>query len=245
MNSKAIQRANDVTRKVPANPKFANVTATIDTGAKMKGGGAVPTAQSIAKRRNELFKRVKLSTLLRLVKENEVSESVFALADNDVGGDNVSVTRAPSVTAASSAAHSVSGSVVSVVESDIGMLENPEYLLLDLREPGEFEQCHIHSSQNYPAAMIARDKYTPELFRMKSQKDKICILYHEDDRAGAPYATQLVQKGWENIYLLSGGLSDAREHYPEMLEGQMPPRSPDRPKTGASALSTAASRSGR
>jgi centrosomal protein CEP41 len=130
---------------------------------------------------------------------------------------------------------------VSVIESDIGFMENPDFVLFDLREEDEFMTSHIATALSYPATQIARDKFSPELYRMKSQRDKIIIVYHEDDRACAPFATQLVQKGWDNIYMLSGGISEARESYPEIIEGDLPApaKSPERPKTGATVASTA------
>merc|ERR1719171_2307370 len=242
-------RANDLSKRVPSNPKFANVTSTLNTGAKVGGGGAAPTNNAVAKRRNEIFKRAKLSTLARLIKENEVSESVFALADYDDRGDAVStsaVVRAPASVSQAPTAVSCTGSVVSVIESDIGFMENPDFVLFDLREEDEFMQSHIAYALSYPATMIGRDKFSPELFRMKSQQDKIIIVYHEDDRTCGPFATHLVQKGWDNIYMLSGGISEARESYPEIIEGDLPPpaKSPERPKTGATVASTA-SRSSR
>merc|ERR1719261_1877359 len=235
-------RANDLSKRVPVNKKFANITSSINTGQKAGSQGDAPTNNAVAKRRNEIFKRAKLSTLARLIKENEVSESVFALAVYDDRGDAVStsaVVRAPASVSQAPTAVSATGSVISVIESDIGYMENPDFVLFDLREEDEFMKSHIASALSYPATQIGRDKFSPELFRMKSQRDKIIIVYHEDDRTCAPFATQLVQKAWDNIYVLSGGISEARESYPEIIEGDLPPKSPDRPKTGATVASTA------
>merc|ERR1719465_381177 len=235
-------RADDLTKRVPSNSKFAHITSSINTGSKAGSKGEAPTNNAVAKRRNEIFKRAKLSTLARLIKENEVSESVFALADPDDRGDAVStsaVVRAPASVSQAASAVSATGSVISVIESDIGYMENPDFVLFDLREEDEFMKSHISSALSYPATNIGRDKFSPELFRMKSQRDKIIIVYHEDDRICAPFATQLVQKGWDNIYVLSGGITEARESYPEIIEGDLPPKSPERPKTGATVASTA------
>jgi len=241
---KATTRANDLTKRVPSNTKFAHITSSINTGSKVGAKGEAPTANAVAKRRNEIFKRAKLSTLARLIKENEVSESVFALADYDDRGDAAStsaVVRAPASVSQAPTAVSATGSVVSVIESDIGFMENPDFVLFDLREEDEFMKSHIATAISYPATNIGRDKFSPELFRMKSQQDKIVIVYHDDDRTCAPFATHLVQKGWDNIYVLSGGISEARESYPEIIEGDLPApaKSPQRPKTGMTVSSTA------
>jgi centrosomal protein CEP41 len=248
MRQSLTTRANDLSKKVPQNKKYANVTSTIDTGAKIKENQA-PTANAVAKRRNEIYRRAKLSTLARLIKENEVSESIFAIAEDSA--DAMSAVGAPTRTApsVSHAPTSVSyagSAVLSVIESDIGMMENPDFILFDLRDEDAFAKSHIATAISYPATNIARDKFPPELYRMKSQKDKVCIIYHEDDRACDQFATQLVQKGWDNIHMLSGGISEARESYPEIIEGDLPmPLSPDRPKTGATSVSAVSRSSGR
>lgn len=45
------------------------------------------------------------------------------------------------------------------------------------------------------------------------------IIYAKDERSGIPYATLLSQKGFENIYFLSGGIEDFVENYPEFCDG--------------------------
>ena len=52
-----------------------------------------PTANAVAKRRNEIFKRAKLSTLARLIKENEVSVAAetFGVFDSSVSGSRSSI----------------------------------------------------------------------------------------------------------------------------------------------------------
>merc|ERR1711964_922907 len=146
-----------------------------------------------------------------------------------MGAQSVTNTHAPSI---APSVVSCSGSVVSVIESDIGVLENRQLMLLDLRDEQAFRQQHIVGATHYPATYISQDKVSPEVYRMKSQPDKLLVVYHEDDRQGAAYATQLVQKGWDNIYLLSGGIADVREHYAELLDEL------SRPATQASQLSS-------
>lgn len=247
----APKRACDVTKKVPVNPKFANVQSTIDTGAKAKPTGGAPTAGSIASRRAEIFKRMKISTLARLVKENEVTESVFGLVDEEdaAGADRRSTANAPSVAPSARTGGpgaSVAGSVVhSVAETDIGMLLQCNLLLLDLREPDAFAKGKVMTASNYPATLLGQDKITPELYRMKSGTDKLLVLYHEDDRQVAQAATTLVQKGWDTVYVLSGGFSDVCQHYPELVDGEAGPASVPggRPATGMSQASAATARS--
>jgi centrosomal protein CEP41 len=45
------------------------------------------------------------------------------------------------------------------------------------------------------------------------------IIYHKDERASIPHASLLIQKGYENIFLLTGGIDDFVKIYPEKCEG--------------------------
>jgi centrosomal protein CEP41 len=45
------------------------------------------------------------------------------------------------------------------------------------------------------------------------------ILYYKDERTGITHAGLLVQKGFDNVYLLSGGIEDFVKIYPEKCEG--------------------------
>lgn len=46
------------------------------------------------------------------------------------------------------------------------------------------------------------------------------IIYHNNEKSGMPNAQNLVQKGFDNIYLLSNGLEDFLKAYPEECEGE-------------------------
>jgi centrosomal protein CEP41 len=47
----------------------------------------------------------------------------------------------------------------------------------------------------------------------------LIIIYSKDERSGIPYATLLIQKGFENIYFLSGGIEDFVTKHPEWCDG--------------------------
>merc|ERR1719221_2481824 len=199
----------------------------------------------IAKCRDEIFKRIRASTLVRLLQEREVNESVYAMGDGDDGNDSKTVSSViaskagpgPSVKskAATSIASlsSVAGSVVSVVDTDTTIDESRDLVLLDLREDAEYDRCHLPLAMSYPAHKINRDQFTPELHRCKRDASKLLVVYHTDDQATAGVSTLLVQKGWENVHCLSGGFEELVASYPEVLEGEIP----ERPDTGGTARS--------
>jgi centrosomal protein CEP41 len=160
--------------------------------------------QQIAKRRNERFKRIKVSTLARLLRQSLTEESVYnlgaagavdinglgdvAAADSisQIGGgagvysarDNQSQVSA--ATGASAASH------VTYATEMLGITQNTTFLLLDLRQPEEYKEWHIRESINFPAVNIARDKTIPELFRFKNAEDKLIVIYMNDERQGIP-----------------------------------------------------------
>ena len=81
------------------------------------------------------------------------------------------------------------------------------YLLLDLRDHDDYEQCHIITALNYPTAMLSRsmNNESPELLAYKNQPGKIIAVYDDDEKLGCRAATTLVQRGYDNLFLLSGG----------------------------------------
>jgi rhodanese-related sulfurtransferase len=234
-------------KKVPESKKYAHIGSSIDTGATAKKQQHV-SSSAAARRRDEIFKRIKPATLVRMLQESEVNESIFALGEpGDDGGSASSVVASKAGPAASTAAasaasmHSVAGSVLSVVESDATVDQSRDLVLLDLREPSDFEACHLPLAMSYPATKINRDQFSPELYRCKRDTSKLLVIYHNDDQSTAGIATLLVQKGWETVHVLSGGFEDMITSYPEVLEGEVP----ERPGTGGTTRSSRTSTSRR
>jgi rhodanese-related sulfurtransferase len=81
------------------------------------------------------------------------------------------------------------------------------YLLLDVRDRDEYDACHIITALNYPTAMLSRsvNNETTEMLAYKNQPGKIIVLYDDDERICPKAATTLVQRGYDNLFLLSGG----------------------------------------
>ena len=75
-------------------------------------------------------------------------------------------------------------SAVTYATEALGITDQTTFLLLDLRDPEEYEFWRIKESLNFPAANIARDKIIPELYRFKNKADKLIIVYMGDERKG-------------------------------------------------------------
>lgn len=62
------------------------------------------------------------------------------------------------------------------------------------------------------------------MYTLKNKPDKLIIVYHDDDKSGANYAAVLYEKGFDNIYLLTGGIEDFYQKKPEYVVGkELPP----------------------
>lgn len=221
---------NSLDKKIPESKKYAHIGSNIDTGASAKKQQVV-SASMTAKRRDEIFKRIKAATLARLLQEHNVVETVYAMGSDSnsaagLSASSVVASKGPPTTAAPTVASigSIAGSVVSIVDSDTTVDESRDLVLLDLRESAEYEQCHLPLAISYPAEKINRDQFPPELHRCKRDPSKLLVVYHADDQATAGVAKLLVQKGWESVHALSGGFEEMAQNYSEVLEGQVPER---------------------
>ncbi|XP_075883332.1 centrosomal protein of 41 kDa isoform X2 [Nelusetta ayraudi] len=110
------------------------------------------------------------------------------------------------------------------------------YLLLDVREREQYEQCHIISAHSFPIALLSRtmNPYAKEVLEYKNAAGKIIIVYDEDERIASQAATTMCQRGFENLFMLSGGLKVTVQKFPEGLTTGSAPasclRSPKSPK---------------
>lgn len=267
--------------RIPENRRYSHVQSSLDTGASAKKKSAISTS-ALLRRRGEIFRRIKPATLVQLLEERNVQESVYAMGPESCDARSASSTVAsragvaPSALAASrfgavpttvaasrvgayrppasmkapsgkrgSVLHrtgniimtgntskasisgisnvgSVAGSVVSVIDTDTTVDEARDLVLLDLREPSEYETCRLPLAVNYPAARISRDQFAPDLYQCKKDPDKLLVVYHKDDQTSALAATLLVHKGWDSVYVLSGGFAEIAQNYPEVMHGEVP-----------------------
>lgn len=61
------------------------------------------------------------------------------------------------------------------------------------------------------------------MLRFKNHADKIIVVYMSDERLGTQYAKLLFEKGFDNVYLLSGGMEKFIETHHEYVEGAKVP----------------------
>ncbi len=211
-------------KKLKENPKYKQITKVIDTGNTIKSNQFM-SDQLISKRKSEMFKRVKGSTIIKLIKAAQANqtESIYNLGSGepnisqpqeDPKDDNKS-------TASQQTAKSNITNVTAVTYATemLGNLSDIDFIILDLREECDYERIHLKEAISFPAVNISRDKFTHQLIMMKNKPGKMIILYHNDERNGIPYANNFFQKGYDNVYFLSGGIEEFAKNYPDHLEG--------------------------
>merc|ERR1711990_1406222 len=93
------------------------------------------------------------------------------------------------------------------------------YLLVDVRDSDDYDQCHIITAHSYPAANFSRtmNPFSPEMHQYKNVEGKIIIIYDVDEFLATDCAHQMVQRGFENIFVLSGGLRLIAQKIPSGL----------------------------
>ncbi|KAM3833552.1 centrosomal protein of 41 kDa [Vipera latastei] len=100
------------------------------------------------------------------------------------------------------------------------------YLLLDVRERDAYNLCHLVGAHSYPIATLSRtmNPYTNSILEYKNAHGKIIILYDDDERMASQAATTMCERGFENLFMLSGGLRVVAQKIPEgLVTGSFPP----------------------
>ena len=69
-------------KRVPKNPKYQGVSSVVKTGKTMRDV-EILSNHAVAKRKGELFKRIRCTTLAKLLKENENQESIYQMGEGN------------------------------------------------------------------------------------------------------------------------------------------------------------------
>jgi centrosomal protein CEP41 len=205
-------------KKFKSNNKYDHVKSTMKSGKTVKDVEVI-SDKLVAKRKFENFKRIKGSTMEKLLREQTSmnAESIYALGSD---GGPEEAKDIPDMESVYSLATNISQvSAVTYNTEQLGITSDTSYILLDLREEDEYEKFHIKESINFPAPNISRDKIIPELYRFRNKEDKLIVVYMRDERSGSSAAKTFYEKGYDNIYLLSGGIEDFMMAYPELIIG--------------------------
>jgi len=93
------------------------------------------------------------------------------------------------------------------------------YLLLDIRPAEQYEAGHITTARSYPHVRLARavNFETKEMLAYKNRESKLIVVYDYDEAFAAKFATTMMERGYDNVFMLSGGLRVAYIKFPERL----------------------------
>lgn len=92
-------------------------------------------------------------------------------------------------------------------------------ILLDMRTKEEFARSHIKNAISFPACNVQVDYEFSKLNLVKNHPDTLLVIYLGDERHGILQARVVFEKGFDNVYLLSGGWCIFSKEYPHLLEG--------------------------
>ena len=81
--------------------------------------------------------------------------------------------------------------------------------------------------------MLLRDKLHPEMYQFRNKEESLIIVYCEDEQVSRQTCKILVDRGIDNVFLLTGGMREFAAKYGEFVEGDVPtaPDSPSRKPT--------------
>jgi centrosomal protein CEP41 len=206
-------------KKVKGNNKYDHVQSKLKSGKTVKDIEVI-SDQLVAKRKFENFKRIKCSTLAKLLQEQTAmtAESIYNLGADGPEEENKNLPDSESVYSLATNASQMSA--VTYTTEQLGITSDTKFILLDLRNEDEHEKYHIKESINFPEPNISRDKVIPELYRYRNKDDKLIIVYMNDERSGSSAAKKFYEKGYDNIYLLSGGIEEFLLATPELIVGK-------------------------
>ncbi|XP_009873368.1 PREDICTED: centrosomal protein of 41 kDa, partial [Apaloderma vittatum] len=258
-----------LTRRIPQNPKYQHIKARLDTGNSLTKytEKLEEIKRNYRYKKDELFKRLKVTTLAQLVIQvaslsdetlEVTNEEIHKLedvcsaapdADAEVtagtnGKGSPDGTPSPVLfvnnTGAGDSYRSTLQSVISGVgemdiekdapkKADVPAKDTPypdcPFLLLDVRDRDAYDQCHIVGAYSYPIATLSRtmNPYTNSILEYKNAHGKIIILYDNDERLASQAATTMCERGFENLFMLSGGLKVLAQKIPEgLITGSLP-----------------------
>lgn len=181
------------------NPKYSKVKSQTRTGRH------VNNTKLKVDRRGELFKRIGRSTLAALVRKRaaEMNESIYDLENADI----LSVT-------------TIGDADELAIKAE---LVNVDFILADMRDLNDYHTCHIDGAVPFPHVMVSRDQIPKEIYKFKARKNCIIVVYfNEESKQAKELASTLVNKGFINVCLLTGGIKYFAEKFGLFLTGDVP-----------------------
>uniref|UniRef100_A0A914WWK7 Rhodanese domain-containing protein n=1 Tax=Plectus sambesii TaxID=2011161 RepID=A0A914WWK7_9BILA len=191
--------------------------------------------------RQEIFRRIKADQFVTMILQSAQAQHEEALVLRALEGNKI--VDSPANAENGETANTIHNVIIGIGEkTDSPLTRNVQvdaarpYLLLDVRLPEEYNLGHIITAVNYPHTMLSRERYdTLEMKAYKNKPGKMIVLYDDNERNAPRVTTTILQRGYTNCVLLSGGVIAAHKKYPQgLITGRIwDPLNP--PKTPAAA----------
>lgn len=206
--------------RVPDSVRYADVAAKVSTG-KVASKVRYLTNRQVLMRRDETFCRISRDDLAELFEEYEKID--------DERLDTLGAGADPG-----------NGPKVCVYAEDAAVEYERPYLVLDVRTPAEFADCHVLQARSMPQRLLMQDKVQGDMYRFRNKEGMLIVLYDDNERLAAAAAHQLVHRGFDNVYVLSRGLVGFADAFPMYVEGDtsklpQPEHSPRKGKKSSGA----------
>jgi rhodanese-related sulfurtransferase len=91
-------------------------------------------------------------------------------------------------------------------------------ILLDMRSREEYYQGHIKNALCFPGSNVSVDHEFGKLNLVRNHPDKLLVIYCDDERHGILQARVVFEKGFDNVYLLSGGYIIFKKEHPDLIQ---------------------------
>ncbi|ESS68407.1 testis specific, 14 [Trypanosoma cruzi] len=200
----AIGEKNFLLRRTPANPKYENVKAVVESGMTAEVARLMKrTGANTERHLGECFLRIRPKTLAEYILLLKRQEEAKSMGNSDGGF-----------------AHPMD-------EYRLPNARPPkEYLILDVRSEEDYRTCHIEGSLHYPKRRLvhATNPFLPEMFEFKNKDNKCIVLYdlEEELTVGQSVGKILFEKGVDNLAVLTGGLREFVQDYASLIVGKCP-----------------------
>ena len=119
-------------KKPQQSSKYKNVSQVVDTGKTIKDVQFI-SDQLVSKRKSEMFKRIKASTIIKLLNQNTQTESIYNLGNDNENipmDDSKSVVSSKTTNTAMTQKTTVTA--VTYATEMLGNLSEIDFILLDL-----------------------------------------------------------------------------------------------------------------
>lgn len=186
-------------RVVKSDARYKHVEGKLDTGLTVDKVKFVSATECVT-RRSEIFYRISRRQLFELFDEYEMDDDDdHHVIEKDTETDDNDQQKV-----------------------DVNQPHKP-YLILDVRETDDYRRCHLRHARSFPYTYLRRDQQPNEIYQYRNKRDHLIIIYCDDERISRDAAKIFVDRGTDNVFLLSGGLHEFSLEYPDYIEGKLPP----------------------